>query len=126
MNTDKKVFNRLFSEEKVELASQEYEFALADDIKAEAKKLTDLEGKAKTIKGKAMGAIGEYNLVSVGGISIAKALGRLVDELILKSKDLGVAPPQDIVALKQFANAKQKSFTSNLAAAESASKTILQ
>lgn len=34
MNTDKKVFNKLFSEEKVELASQKFEFAIYDDVKA--------------------------------------------------------------------------------------------
>ena len=32
MNTNKKVFDKLFSNEKVELASQKFEFALIDDI----------------------------------------------------------------------------------------------
>jgi hypothetical protein len=126
MNTDKKVFEKLFSSEKTELASQGYEFALADDIKAQAKRLADLESKAKTVKAKAMNAIGEYNLVVTGGISVAKGLGRLVDELIAKSKELGVQPPQNIVALKQEAAAKEKLYNSNLGAAVSASKTILQ
>jgi len=126
MSTEKKVFEALFSNEKTELASQEYEFALADDIKAEAKRLADLDGKAKAIKNKAMGAIGEYNLVATGGVAVAKGLGRLVDQLIAKSKELGVEPPQNIVALKQEAAAKEKLYNSNLSAAVAASKTILQ
>lgn len=34
MNTDKKVFNKLFSAEKVELASEKYDLALIDDLKS--------------------------------------------------------------------------------------------
>jgi hypothetical protein len=34
MNTDKKVFNKLFSVEKVKLSSNKFEFALIDDLKA--------------------------------------------------------------------------------------------
>lgn len=33
MNTNKKVFDKLFSNEKVELASDKFEFALTDDLK---------------------------------------------------------------------------------------------
>lgn len=126
MNTEKQVFNKLFSNEKVELASQAYEFALADDIKAAAKNLADFEGKIKSVKTKVMNSIGDYNLNATGGISIARSLGRLVDELIAKSKELGVDPPQNILALKQEAAAKEKLYNSNLAAAVAASKTILQ
>lgn len=42
MNTQKQVFNRLFSEEKVELASQKFEFGVIDD----AKKGIDIVSKA--------------------------------------------------------------------------------
>jgi hypothetical protein len=44
MNTDKKVFNKLFSAKKVELESQKYEFALkkAPQILADMKKIDDL------------------------------------------------------------------------------------
>ena len=42
MNTQKQVFNKLFSNEKVELASQAYEFAKqAPDIAKEAQKIQD-------------------------------------------------------------------------------------
>lgn len=34
MNTENKVFNKLFSKEKVELSSGKYDFALIDDLKA--------------------------------------------------------------------------------------------
>lgn len=125
MNTDKKVFNKLFSEEKVEMASQSYEFALADDIKAAKAALADAETKIKAAKSKAMEAIGNYNQWSTGGVSRATALVRLVDELIAKSKELGIAPPSDVLAAKQDAAAKAKLYNSSLSAAASASKTIL-
>lgn len=35
MNTQKRVFDKLFSSEKVELASEKFEFALVDDLKAD-------------------------------------------------------------------------------------------
>jgi hypothetical protein len=42
MNTQKQVFNKLFSNEKVELASQNYEFAKqASDVAKEAQKIQD-------------------------------------------------------------------------------------
>jgi DNA-binding SARP family transcriptional activator len=126
MNTEKQVFNKLFSKEKVELASQAYEFALADDIKAAAKALADAESNVKQAKSKAMEAIGNYNQWANGGISRANAVIRLVDDLIAKSKELGVDPPQNMVALKQEASAKSKLYSSNLSAATAASKTILQ
>lgn len=126
MNTDKKVFEKLFSNPKTELASQEYEFALADDVKAAGKTLADSEGKIKQAKMKAMEAIGNYNQFANGGISLANSLGKLVDQLIAKAKELGVTPPADIVALKQEATAKAKLYGSSLAAASAASKTILQ
>lgn len=34
MNTQNKVFNKLFSKDKVELSSEKYDFALIDDLKA--------------------------------------------------------------------------------------------
>lgn len=126
MNTQKKVFEKLFSNEKVEMASQSYEFALADDVKAASKSLADSEAKIKQAKVKAMQAIDNYNQFANGGISLANSLGRLVDQLIAKSKELGIAPPNDIVALKQEATSKAKLYGSSLAAAASASKTILQ
>jgi polyphosphate kinase 2 (PPK2 family) len=47
MNTDKKVFNKLFSTEKVELASEKFEFAKKpSQVLSEVKKIDDLLAKA--------------------------------------------------------------------------------
>ena len=47
MNTEKQVFNKLFSNEKVELASQKYEFAKKpSQVLTEVKKFEDLLDKA--------------------------------------------------------------------------------
>ena len=42
MNTTKSVYNRLFAEDKVELASERIELAITDKLKAELKKYTAL------------------------------------------------------------------------------------
>lgn len=42
MNTTKSVYNKLFSEDKVELASERVELAITDKLKAELKKYTAL------------------------------------------------------------------------------------
>lgn len=49
MNTENKVFNKLFSSEKVELASEKYEFGLAQDMK---KSSDDLYNKVSQIQSK--------------------------------------------------------------------------
>ena len=46
MNTQKKVFEKLFSNEKVEMASQEYKFAIIDEF---AKSLTDGKSAANAL-----------------------------------------------------------------------------
>lgn len=49
MNTEKQVFNKLFSEEKVELSSQKYEFAKkATSILSDIKKADDTLRKAES------------------------------------------------------------------------------
>lgn len=54
MNTEKQVFNKLFSEEKVELASQKYEFAKKpSQVLSEIKKIDDLLAKASLKMGAA-------------------------------------------------------------------------
>jgi polyphosphate kinase 2 (PPK2 family) len=54
MNTQKKVFEKLFSNEKVEMASQKYEFAKKpSQILSEVKKIDDLLAKASLKMGAA-------------------------------------------------------------------------
>ena len=125
MNIENKVFGKLFQEEKVELESQKVELALADDVKVAAKDLADHESKVKAAKIKAMEAVGNYLQWANGGISKANSLGRLVDQLIAKSKELGVDAPQNIVDLKKESASKAKLYSSVSTAATSASKTIL-
>jgi hypothetical protein len=51
MNTDKKVFNKLFSAEKVELSSERYEFASKDlnQIESEVEKILSTFSKSKNM-----------------------------------------------------------------------------
>jgi hypothetical protein len=61
MNTQKKVFEKLFSNEKVELASQKFEFAIYDDVKALLKMATDANSKAKALDDKAFKLLSDLN-----------------------------------------------------------------
>lgn len=60
MNTEQKIFNSLFSSNKIDLASQKYEFAFPD-IKGEINKAEDLYNKAidqnENLMGKAAEAL---------------------------------------------------------------------
>jgi len=63
MNTDKKVFQKLFSEDKTELASQKYEFLIYDDVKALATLATATIKKAESADNKAFGLLDSLNAV---------------------------------------------------------------
>ena len=63
MNTDKKVFDKLFSEGKTELASQKYEFLIYDDVKALDTLCNATIKKAESADSKAFGLLDSLNAV---------------------------------------------------------------
>lgn len=63
MNTEQKIFTSLFSNDKVELASQKYEFAFPD-IKGEINKAEDLYNKAIDQNESLMGKAAEFLIAS--------------------------------------------------------------
>ena len=94
MNTKKQVFEKLFSNEKVELASQKYDFALADDFNLAYNKANDDQTKILTnlvdALGKAQGLLKE----NASQWNKASVIGK---QLIDKSKELGVTLPANIL-----------------------------
>lgn len=124
MNTEKQVFNKLFSQEKVELASQNYEFALADDIKAEAASMDGIIAKVKPQFNKAQTAMIQYNDFNRAVAGSANRVIALVKDLKEKSKGLGVEPPQAILALEKAAQANYKLYSAKFSAVDSAIKAL--
>ena len=94
MNTENKVFNKLFSEGKVELSSEKFEFALTDDFNLAYNKANDDQTKILTnlvdALGKAQGLLKE----NASQWNKASVIGK---QLIDKSKELGVALPANIL-----------------------------
>ena len=124
MNTDKKVFNKLFSTEKVELSSQAYEFALADDI--ESSRNAGLKGadNSKAILNKAETALFQYrdSLANVA-VSFNQVL-QLVGQLKAKSKELGIDTPPKYLVLEKEANEKFKLYSAKFKAVDATVKSL--
>ena len=94
MNTDKKVFNKLFSEEKVELASQKFEFALADDFIAVFTKANNEQAKiSQTLVDNLAKAANSYK-GNIDDWSKASVIG---DQLIARSKEIGIDLPPAVI-----------------------------
>lgn len=93
MNTDKKVFNKLFVEEKVELESQKIELGLTQDAEALLKTLKGLNGvikvdgdKANALREKVV-ANGEKALVVFkSSMSVLEKLKQSYDNLGLDAE----------------------------------------
>lgn len=84
MNTNKKVFEKLFSGEKVELASQKYEFGVYDDIKALVKLADTASSQGKANQEKAFKAMVDLNTL----ISKSKDYEKVQKDLLTKSNSI--------------------------------------
>ena len=124
MNTGKKVFEKLFSGEKVELASQAYEFALVDDIKAEASIMLINIEKVKSQFNKAQSAMIIYNDANRAVAGPASRVINLIKELKDKSKSLGVELPASILAIEKDAQAKYKEYAAKFNAVDASIRTL--
>ncbi len=101
MNTTKSVYNRLFSEDKVELASERIELALVDDIQkmynAAGKELSTANNASK----KAIAAIDEvFTAYRQNAIKSNEALGKIA-ELKKQAKDLGLEAPANVLKFEE-------------------------
>lgn len=125
MNTENKVFNKLFKSEKVELESQKYEFALADDI--ESTRNTALKGadNSKTILNKAEAALFQYR-DSLGNVAVSfNQVLQLVGQLKAKSKELGIETPPKYLVLEKEANEKFKQYSAKFKAIDATVKSLI-
>lgn len=94
MDTNKKVFNKLFSNEKVELASEKFEFALADDFKS----AFDLaNGSQAKILSSLVDALGKAQAALKENASQWNKASVIGKQFVDKSKELGIDAPAPIL-----------------------------
>lgn len=102
MNTQKSVYNRLFSEpKKTELESQKIELSLIDDAK---KILTKVKKDLKEINSKGEKANTLYEEVGNLGrntLSVFNKLEKFSSSIKKMSLDLGVKPPKEVQELDE-------------------------
>lgn len=97
MKTQREVFNKLFKEEKTELATQKVELALVDDLK-------DLIKRGLSIEKKLSSDLQGYNgLLRAGG-----GFKKKYAELIKMAKELGVPVPSELKRLEEIADGFEK------------------
>jgi hypothetical protein len=94
MKTDKKVFNKLFSNEKVELATQKFEFGVIDVILKEKDKASDTFYSAVVLINNA-----RNNAEDILKNAMLFANGNLekIAEAKKMSKDLGIEIPKTVL-----------------------------
>lgn len=111
MNTENKVFNKLFSSEKIELASEKYELGIIQDaVKSSQDAMKEFESGSGIISNARSKA--EVNLKKA--ISLGNSFLNQVNEIKKVSKEFGIEIPQEIVREEKFANATILSATNLL------------
>jgi hypothetical protein len=108
MNTDKKVFNKLFSKEKVELESHKIELALVDEIKSADKFLTASFGEVERGKNVVLDAFKMYKSSITRSLDTSFVVFKLTSDLMENLKSTGIAMPSEYVAIRNNAQNRQK------------------
>ena len=108
MNTDKKVFNKLFTSDKVELASQKYEFAFPD-IKGESKKIDDLFSKSAQLRSQVLkDAVAKLNASVKLMVDIRASLSGNLSDFKSQYKELTGQSADSTQQVKDFNSAIQR------------------
>ena len=103
MNTQKRVFNKLAEETKVELGAQKVELALVDDI---VKVYNNIKSKADGLAMNARRAAQELDETSNKAKGLLKEIASTESDskrLVASAKDLGIPiPPEASIAIRQL------------------------
>ena len=118
MNTLKSVYNRLFAEDKVELASERVELGSLDDFQKALQNVKNLNGnaynKSKTAKPILEQALKEYQMVKPS-IERTIGLGMKIEE---QAKQLGFDLPPDYKSAKERLFNEEKSVREGISKVE--------
>ena len=118
MNTTKSVYNRLFAEDKVELASERVELGLVEDLAKLLTRMRAIDGALMKSTQKAVNALGDFikvkNKLKDGYVQASmdaedaqediKLAVSLIEKIAKQAKDLGLNPndvkgTQDVVKI---------------------------
>lgn len=94
MNTTKSVYNKLFSEEKVELASERVELALVDDFKNAFNKANNDQARIATTLVNDLAKASNSFKENLADWQKSAVMG---NQLIAKAKELGIDLPAPIL-----------------------------
>jgi len=118
MKTQREVFNKLFKEEKVELAAQKIELSLVDDI---VKVYNSIKSKADGLSMNARRAAQELDETSNKAKQLLKEIEKSESDskkLVNSAKDLGIELPSEAsVAIRQL-----QAYRSDLSELQSATE----
>tara|TARA_R110000772_G_scaffold132769_1_gene241251 strand:+ start:408 stop:761 length:354 start_codon:yes stop_codon:yes gene_type:complete len=109
MNTQREVFNKLFKEEKTELATQKIELALIQDIKKRDKFIKKTLSEMDGLEADFLFTKNRIKNISNLLESDANLLDKDVSEAISKLKDLGLSSKEFSQYTKTISKAKQES-----------------
>ena len=124
MSIESKVFEKLFNIDKVELASQKVELALADDIESSRNGFLKNIDSAKGSFNKAQSSLIGYK-DSLGNIAQgSNEVIRLISQLKTKSKELGIDLPAKYLVLEKEASQINKQYTAKYNAIDAMIKSM--
>ena len=124
MQTERKIFEKLFSPDKVELESQRIELALADDIEASRNNALKGADASKAIFNKAQAGLIQYKDALGNVAQASNQVIQLIGQLKNKSKELGIEVGPKYLILEKEANQRSKDFTAKYKAIDAMIKSM--
>jgi hypothetical protein len=98
MNTTKSVYNKLFSEDKVELGKHEVELGLADDVKKLMQEALTNKNKYTAEAFKAVDQIKKAKIIAIDWRTNLQDASKKLNDVIVKAKEIGFDVPKEILA----------------------------
>lgn len=121
MNTQKKVFEKLFSNDKVELASEKYEFALTDEVKKVINDYYNIANSGYKKTGDSLSALRDALSVNNKALSEANKFDSLLTKINQMAKELGIDPNSiEVLSGLKTAISEKKRTLENISAIEKA------
>lgn len=98
MNTTKSVYNKLFSEDKVELGKHEVELGLADDLKKLMQEALTNKNKYTAEALRAVDQIKKAKNIAIDWRTNLQDASKKLNDVIVKAKEIGIDVPKEILA----------------------------
>ena len=98
MNTTKSVYNKLFSEDKVELGKHEVELAIADDLKKLMQEALSNKNKYTAEALRAVDQIKKAKNIAIDWRTNLQDASKKLNDVIVRAKEIGIDVPKEILA----------------------------